>query len=106
ADTTYQSNDFFIAKLSNVSGIDELPCGSDNITVYPNPNTGRFVIAITGNAEPYSLEISDFLGSTLYRQDNLTNNSLQINISDLSKGIYFVKLNVNGRLFNKKVVLQ
>jgi len=68
-------------------GIDEII--NENIILYPNPTTGILHIESIGNLIFDSIEIIDMLGRTIIVKKE---NTLEIDISDFSEGIYAVKL--------------
>lgn len=68
-------------------GIDEII--NENIILYPNPTTGILHIESTENLIFDSIEIIDMLGRTIIVKKE---NTLEIDISDFSEGIYAVKL--------------
>ena len=62
-----------------------------NINVYPNPATNVINVSAQG-FEQYQLV--NMLGQTVI-SNNLVNGNAQINVSELSNGVYFVRL-ING----------
>lgn len=102
-----------IEEPGNVSsGIKELSTRADFrfINAYPNPFNDVTVIEyqLENNAN-VQLEIFDFLGNKVAE---LVNSNLNAGIyktifkaGDLSEGIYFSKLSVNGRTITRKLVL-
>lgn len=61
-----------------------------NIKLYPNPTNGQFKIG--GINPPFSISIHDVTG-TLVQEKSITQNAdTNINISDLSSGIYFIEI--------------
>jgi Secretion system C-terminal sorting domain len=82
-------------------GIDELT--SSTISIHPNPTTGQLTIALAkGSATAVTLRNS--LGQLLLSDKSLTGNQLTLDISAYSTGIYFLQLEVDGKLITKKVV--
>jgi len=67
-------------------GIDEST--SNKVSIYPNPAQDVLNISATGFD---NVEIVNFLGQVVY-QNQVTNNSFQINTADLTDGVYFVRL--------------
>jgi len=61
----------------------------DKFIVYPNPNNGSF--SIQSSAYIYQIEIINVLGSKVYHQ-LVNNTSFNIQLNNLSQGIYFVKV--------------
>lgn len=73
----------------------------NNIDIFPNPTNGIFTVEGT-NIQ--LVEIINIKGQTI-KQLSIDNEHLLINLSDRSKGIYFVKI-VNDRgIIRKKIVL-
>ena len=88
----------------------ELAAESTEITnvdfnVYPNPNNGNFIIRITGEIQPYIVEIFNNLGGLL-GSINCNDETININRTDLNPGIYYVKITMNEKIVVKKVIVQ
>jgi hypothetical protein len=60
------------------------------VTVYPNPNFGNFKVDIRGIKVPLILQIFDTWGQVIRTQEVLM--SGQVNITDMPKGTYFLRL--------------
>lgn len=79
------------------------------INLFPNPVSGilHYEINIKEIAGCY-MEIADITGKTLLREKaklSLGNNSLEVNVSDLSPGMYFLKMiNDNGKCSTAKFI--
>lgn len=74
------------------------------IKIYPNPANNYFTIETNGIEEgELPLSIYSISGKLCKKQVFKTNSSFQINISDLSPGMYYIKC---GSLFNKKLVVK
>jgi len=82
-------------EVINSVGITE-SSGNGNITVYPNPNNGSFIIDI-GEIGDGLLTVTDVLGRTVYELE--FDNQQKIEMSDFSSGVYMVQLNLaNGEI--------
>lgn len=77
----------------------------NNIAIYPNPTNGNFSIKL-GQIEPKNIEITDISGKIIFNQNNFQNisNQLDINITNFSNGIYFVKIATDNASVVKKIV--
>ena len=98
--TTY---DAFLAKIDVITGIEEYSQNNNGISVYPNPASSaitfkdlRFTI--------YDLRITDVLGNVVYSQPNINQQSTIINLSQLSKGVYFYQLSNSKETVRGKFV--
>ncbi|MDR2972494.1 MAG: choice-of-anchor J domain-containing protein [Bacteroidales bacterium] len=74
-----------------------------SLSVVPNPATSH--ITITANSNFNNIEILNFLGQTVLYQPN-TGNEADIDINNLSNGIYFVRIISNNTINVVKFVKQ
>ena len=72
-------------------------------SVYPNPFTGQ--IKIQAQLPDYSIRILDILGNLIYERENLIEIS-EIELSNLSPGIYFMVAEANGSRYTQKIIKQ
>jgi hypothetical protein len=88
-------------------GIEAITNDELRITIYPNPTTGEFRIE-NGELRMESIEILDVNGrKILYKQvSNLTSHisSLQLDISHLQTGVYFVRIFTEAGEVVKKIL--
>ncbi len=71
-----------------------------NIVVFPTLTTGKVLF---GGLESANISVYDVTGN---RVASFNNVSKYINISNLNNGIYILRIEENGKVLNKKVVLQ
>ncbi len=74
-------------------------------SIYPNPNNGQFNVDIAGMKGSATIEVFDAVGRKIRVKDNSTNQTV-INLTDQAAGIYLVKVTVDGKIFNHKIVYQ
>jgi len=74
------------------------------VTLYPNPNHGQFTIALPKNISEAQIEVVSSVGSTVYT--NTVKNNTPITIDNISKGIYFVKVNLGSKNVVKKIIVE
>ena len=77
----------FIINPSTAS-VSEISNADNSILVYPNPANDLLTIQINSTLENFIVEITNTLGERVF----VTTNNNKINVSSLSKGIYFVKI--------------
>ncbi|HPE58132.1 MAG TPA: choice-of-anchor L domain-containing protein [Bacteroidales bacterium] len=72
-----------------------------NLSIYPNPNTGTF--NVTGINQPVEIQVINTTGQVIERF--YTDQSIEINLSNFAKGIYFLKvLSAEGIHIEKLIV--
>jgi len=68
----------------------------NQIKLYPNPNKGKFQISIPNIIEDFSIGLYNVLGQKVYYRTNIRSEDY-IQIENLNKGIYFIKIvTING----------
>lgn len=88
---------------------DEIQLAETALDVYPNPLTDESVIEINAEAgNAYSLTITNVLGQVMYAQkDNINNDKHIVPMpTNLTTGMYFIDLNIDGKHATKKVLVQ
>ena len=84
--------------------------GSQVINISPNPTSGIFTLDIeNANTNEVVITIVDIQGKVVYNEldKNISAKyNKQIDLSDLSKGIYFVKLSIGSDVKVEKLVVQ
>ncbi len=78
--------------------------------VWPNPTTGEFKVQrAKGRVECQSSELIDLYGNVMKINNNrtieqLNNSALEIDISNLPSGIYFIRINFENQTIVKKII--
>ncbi|MBW8048907.1 MAG: T9SS type A sorting domain-containing protein [Cytophagales bacterium] len=91
------------------TGLSQTYNADQSIRLYPNPNEGVFTISFTGfENENISLTIIGLHGRTVISKELTVNDELteEVDISDLSKGMYFLKVNSSDNVFIKKILVE
>ncbi len=76
---------------------------SNNIQVIPNPTESTFTLSIDNYEYPENIKIYSINGA-LIRQIDINKANQEININNLSAGIYFINLTINNQSVTKKIV--
>lgn len=91
-------------------GIEEVATISpDAVNVYPNPNDGLFTIEISSASilDIVSIELHNAVGQVIFTQtlEDVVAFKKQVNISEYSAGVYYVKVIAEGTQTVKKVIV-
>ena len=77
----------------------------DKVSIYPNPSKGIFTLGI-GNSIPKNIEVTDVTGKIILTKTNFQNSSSEValDLSSVSKGVYFVKIATEEQTVTKKII--
>ena len=103
----FVSYDTVEVKVVDKVGMERLTMNDERITVSPNPCQDKLSVSGYQLAENTKLEVSNLLGQVVFNQqiNNSTNHQIQIDVSALSKGLYFIKAtDEKGNVKNVKFV--
>ncbi len=78
---------------------------ANQIAVFPNPSNGIFNIAF-GNLDPNKIEVYDISGKLILQKNKLqvSDNQANIDLSNASNGVYFVKISTENNTITKRII--
>lgn len=85
----------------SVLSVDEV--FASNFRIYPNPAKDFLNISTLNNVNIESVKLFNLIGKEVYSGDSSTQ---QINISNLNKGLYLLKIEADSGSLNKKVIVE
>ena len=75
----------------------------NKLKIYPNPTTGVLFLDVLDNSMKISeIEIINITGMTVYHK---AESKEQVDVSGFAKGLYFVKVRVNEKMYVQKMIL-
>ena len=79
----------------------------NDFVVFPNPTNGKFNVAISqlANFKMKNIEIYNVVGECIHRQIAKSAN-LQIDLSEVSNGIYFIQMKSESGVVTHKIIIQ
>lgn len=88
-----------------VQGINGLAKPDGNISIFPNPNNGKFII--NSSIQISSFEIYNALGNRIEFKFLLQpQTSHEIDLQGIEKGIYILKINEGSKTYSRKIIVQ
>jgi len=102
------SSNFFNTKDATV-GVEEIIMHDISLTVFPNPNNGQFTIKINSPTQKrVNLMVFNNLGSLVASSQIDVNGTISktVDLSHLSKGIYYLRLQTSDDVVMRKVIIQ
>lgn len=95
--------------LSGTTGLATAAAASKRLAVFPNPSAGEVSLrASLPAAGDYNLEVLDITGRSVFRKSLRCSNVLseQLDLRELPKGIYTLKVSGNGTVLTEKITLK
>ena len=85
--------------------------GVESFEVFPNPNDGNFTVAIDLQAQIAKLQLSivDLTGKMVYQKEVVAPSvhlKEQISLNGISRGTYFIRMEADGKLLSRKMILR
>ena len=91
------------------TGLDKLESGQ-SFNVYPNPGNGIFNVEYRGTVnQPVNLEITDASGRLVWQNktiDSVRDYKQIVDLSNLSKGVYLIRLTADSVIINRRIVVR
>jgi hypothetical protein len=104
--TSFGWRDIFVHKMGQSStGIIENN-SIDELKIFPNPTMSSFIISFQSRIMKGNIEISNILGETLFAENIFNESKKEINLKNITDGIYFVKLFDGEKYYCKKVIIE
>jgi hypothetical protein len=96
------------AKSMKLQSLGVNECADSQFNIFPNPSTGIFNLSMNVWPEMTQIQLLDPRGQTIniFRIENKPNGHSQaFDLSNLPKGVYFVKINGGGLVTVEKIVI-
>ncbi|MBX3164985.1 MAG: T9SS type A sorting domain-containing protein [Bacteroidetes bacterium] len=79
---------------------------SERLSVYPNPAHEQFTVYLPNANSIYTIKMINVLGSVVYEESVKNTSSLNINVANNAKGVYFLSVEANGEKATKKIIVE
>lgn len=89
------------AVWSSVLSVETL--SQNEFKIYPNPSNGNFNIIFSDAISNHSVEIFSILGQKVFEKENTQSSS--ISVSNLSKGMYLIKVSKDSKSCTEKIII-
>nr|MDA3909901.1 T9SS type A sorting domain-containing protein [Bacteroidales bacterium] len=94
----------YVLAYNNINGVT-----ADEFSVYPNPNNGQFMIEMNlVEKQDVMLSIFNSNGQLVreFKFDDVDTFARQIDMNNVAEGLYLIRINAGGKMFNSQVVVQ
>jgi hypothetical protein len=103
--TLNSGSGFNVSTLCSSVGLNEII--SDNqFLIYPNPSQGSFSISSNEMIIKGSIQIYDVFGKNIFKQNIFTSSKQEINLENISAGIYLLKINDGVMEHTAKIIIE
>jgi photosystem II stability/assembly factor-like uncharacterized protein len=86
--------------------VEEIAVEDDRIVLYPNPTNGNLKIRTTLDFGQSTITVFDLNGRAVYSQKNTIAETVDINVSNLSSGVYILRIDSDAYAYNKKFIIE
>ncbi len=90
--------------LTSSTGIDEQAENNLNLTAYPNPTTGTINVEYNSQT-PVQFDVINMLGENVLSQNTDNTKNTTIDVSKLTKGLYFLQMTTDSKTTSLKFTL-
>lgn len=90
--------------MTTCTGLKDLESHNE-LSVYPNPSNGVFTISSTNNTGKLDVSVINMLGQNVKTESSKDPKNLVIDLSTYSKGVYYLKIQMNDGSKLMKVIL-
>ena len=101
----YNFTETIIFEVSDKNTLKNVAYESEPFNIYPNPTTGRLFISYSNNVEPI-IKVYDTYGRNLPIKYSINNARIDIDMQNISKGIYFVQIINDDKVITKRIFLK
>ena len=88
----------------NVTGIGVSEIENKVISIYPNPTKDLIIVDFGNIKGNVNYTLTSVEGKVVYQENNVSDNKVSVDISNNSKGIYFLKVEANNQYKVYKVI--
>jgi hypothetical protein len=90
--------------LTSSTGIDEQAENNLNLIAYPNPTTGTINVEYNSHT-PVQFDVINMLGENVLSQNTNNTKNTTIDVSSLTKGLYFLQMTTDSKTTSLKFTL-
>ncbi len=76
-----------------------------DISVFPNPSTGNFNIVSISNRKILEIELSNYLGQVVVKNNYKGNKNISLNLNALVNGVYLLKISTEYKIFTQQICI-
>jgi len=87
-------------------GINQLEAKQNNLSIYPNPSKGRFIVGLPEN-ETSTVRLFNSIGEVILSEINVRGSKYNIDLTEMANGIYLINLQTkSGSIYSSKIIIE
>tara|TARA_R110001592_G_scaffold230364_1_gene487193 strand:+ start:5005 stop:7788 length:2784 start_codon:yes stop_codon:yes gene_type:complete len=90
----------------NITGVGIKEVTTNVVSIYPNPTSGLFTVRLANTKEAVSYTITTLEGRLVEQANNVTTNNIEVDLTNESKGVYFLIIQENNTNTTYKIIKQ
>lgn len=87
-------------------GVESVESLDSNLTVFPNPASTNLNVKLNSFDGNTSFEVYNAIGQLIIPTKKIDSNKLELNVTSLTKGVYFLKVNNNDKISTVKFTVE
>ena len=87
-------------------GLESVDTIGDNFTIFPNPASTNLNIRLQAVEENTTLEVYNAIGQVVIPAQKINTTSFELNVSSLTKGVYFLKISNDNKMNSVKFAIE
>ena len=96
----------FTLSASSATSVKETD-SQKKLRIYPNPSGGSFILDLTSLADQkIEMTLLNYLGQIIDSRTQLSPSKLNIDLPNTEKGIYFIEIKTDQKVFREKIIVQ
>ncbi|MBL7933120.1 MAG: T9SS type A sorting domain-containing protein, partial [Bacteroidia bacterium] len=98
-----------VVQPTNALSVGEKPDNNGSVSIFPNPSKGLLFISMSNNSPIKNYDVYNALGEIVVKGttfESLQTPELELDLSQLSEGIYFLNIHTETQQFRSKFVLE
>ncbi len=98
---------FTVIDTAKFNSVSELQNSDFEFSIYPNPANGKFKVQSKNLKAGNEIVVTDLAGRIMQHIEiKFITTEVEMNAADLTPGLYFIKISLNGRAVTKKIIVQ
>ena len=98
---------YYYNYITDPNAVNELNVEGENLKVFPNPGTGKFVVQPTGFSQQWSVEIYNVMGEKIFTHYPIPTTQYWVDLSGFPSGVYmFMVKDREGAISARKLVVK